>query len=103
MKKLLFLLFIAISFSSIQAGNNTTGNREWNYNKGYYPKGNISPEQLPESIKKYLNKNYPDYSIMVCKRQNNGKYFVKVRYNNNNGYNRYRSLVFNSDGSVIKG
>ncbi len=69
---------------------------------GKYRKGTISPKELPKAIVKYLDKNYPDYTILLSKRKNNGSYFVKIRFAGDEHHPYYRSLVFDSEGRVIK-
>ncbi|EGK01340.1 hypothetical protein [Dysgonomonas gadei] len=103
MKKIALLVFMIISIGSVSAiGANMKGYGSGYPHKTYY-KGNISPEQLPETIKKYLDKNYPDHMIMVSKRKGNGKYFIKIRFGGNGYHSYYRSLVFDHKGSLIKG
>ena len=100
MKRLLLFAFIALSLAQVSA-HADFGNR---YKNGRYAnKGNISSSQLPKSITKYLNKNYPDHVIMVSKLKGNGYYYVKIRYNNDGQRPYYRSLVFDNNGSVVKG
>ncbi len=96
------LLGASLCSGIVTAGNNIdyiAGKRYGNY----YYKGNIPSDELPKSIKKYLDKNYPNHDIIVSKRQNNGKYFVKIRFGGNNYRSYYRSLVFDYEGNVIKG
>ncbi len=104
MKKLLFWALLSITISTISAENNTIAKVEWSYGYPYKEyKGNIAPEKLPKSIQKYLNENYPDHSVIVSKRKGNGNYFVKIRFGGNQYRSYYRGLVFDSEGSVIKG
>lgn len=107
MKKILFTALLAICFSLINSSdlsagrkNKRTYNTEYSYN---HHKGNIHPDKLPKSIKKYLKETYPGHYVMVSKRKGNGNYFVKIRYGGNQHRQYYRSLVFAHDGSVIKG
>jgi len=106
MRKLFYIALFAISFSLV-GSSYTSINKGMEYHKnesfrrGY--KGNIHPDDLPKAIRKYLKNTYPDYYIMVSKRKGNGNYFVKIRYGKDQYRSYYRSLVFNHDGSVIKG
>lgn len=101
MKKLIFLLVIVFSLgSTCIAGNGK--NHRGEYSQSYY-KGNISSEQLPKAITKYLDKEYPDYAIIRSKKKNNGTYFVKIRFQRDRNHSYYRSLVFDHNGNVIKG
>ncbi|NDV97037.1 hypothetical protein D0T84_19310 [Dysgonomonas sp. 521] len=108
MKKLLLFILLAVSLPAIQATSNNIAEYKYNDGKGYpygrnYPKGNMSPKQLPAPILKYLNENYPGYSIIVSKRKGNGNYFVKIAFGSNQYRSYYRSLVFDHEGTVIKG
>lgn len=105
MKKLILFALFATGLSSISAVNENVYKYNYEFHKPYYKgqKGNISPESLPKSITKYLKKHYSDYEIIVSKRKNNGKYFVKIRFGGNNQHSYYRSLVFDHEGKVIKG
>jgi len=106
MKKFLFVFILAIianvsniSYASIkEAGHYGKG-----YPAGHYYKGNISPDKLPDTIKKYLKETYPDHYIIVSKKKGNGNYFVKIRYGGDKYRSYYRSLVFADNGSLIKG
>ncbi|MDH6304927.1 hypothetical protein M2459_001664 [Parabacteroides sp. PF5-5] len=104
MKKL--VLFVVMAFAldgACMADANTDYvHYKRNYGQTYY-KGYVSPKELPKAVIKYLDKHYPDYTIMISKRKGNGHYFVKIRFAGN-GYHAYhRSLVFDSEGRVIKG
>jgi len=116
MKKILFFALLAFALYSAQATSSstsaiTTTTYEYSNDTCYpygkygkqYPKGNISPKELPATTLKYLDENYPDHDIIVCKRKGNGNYFVKIRFGENQYRPYYRSLVFDSRGSVIKG
>lgn len=105
MKKIFTLLLVVagISTVSLTAKGSTDSNllqSEYNYRGN---KGNISADNLPEAVKEYLTRNYPSYTVMVAKKKNNGKYYVKIRYNENQGRPYYRSLVFDYNGDLIKG
>ncbi|MDR2916952.1 MAG: hypothetical protein LBV74_19335 [Tannerella sp.] len=105
MKKFLFLALVAMSLNASATSGKVNGNdriHKYEYHKPYF-KGNISPENLPQMITKYLKKNYPNYEVMVSKKKNNGNYFVKIRYQGNHSHSYYRSLVFNNNGKLIKG
>lgn len=72
------------------------------YKRGYY-KGNVSPENLPSSITRYLKKHYSDYEIVISKRKGNDYYYLKIAYGGNAYRSYYRSLVFDENGDVVKG
>lgn len=101
MKKLIFFVLIIFSLSSVCLVNADAINHKREYYRYY--KGNYSPEKLPKAIIKYLEKEYPDYEIIVSKKKNNGVYFIKIRFGGNMYRSYYRSLVFDYDGRVIKG
>ena len=112
MKKCIFLVLAFMSLNSVYATNEKVGENVSSYNYEYhkpysqeksYAKGNISPESLPKAITQYLKKNYRDYEIIVSKKKNNGKYFVKIRYDAGYSHPYYRSLVFDQNGKAIKG
>lgn len=100
MKKIIYLVLIAMSLGTVQMAN--AGDKKHRYEHHGYQKGNISPDDLPRAIKKYIQEKYPDCTILVSKRKGNGDYFVKVRYDGNRHRPYYRSLVFDHAGKLIK-
>lgn len=104
MKKLVLAIALIFSLSLVCTKLQAEGrNQEYKYENRSYRKGNIAIDDLPSNTIKYLDKNYPDYFIMVAKRKGNGYYFVKIRFNNDNRRPYYRSLVFDTKGNVVKG
>jgi len=103
MKKMILSILMVVSICSLKAAPDRIGYGSTEMSPRTYYKGNISPESLPEPIMKYLEKNYPDYTIVVSKRKGNGNYYVKIRFKGNNYRQYHRSLVFDSSGKVIKG
>jgi hypothetical protein len=107
MKKLIVLTLLAASFTTMYAESSLMSNNtiEQNLGRRYYRgyKGNVSSKDLPSEIRRYLDKHYPDYELVVSKRKGNGYYYVKIRYNHDSYRPYYRSLVFDEDGRVVKG
>lgn len=109
MKKLFLLVLVLVSFNPVWAeGRSVTDYTMYSYSGKYYKgnryqKGNLSPEQLPNNVKKYLKEYYPEHSILVCKKKGDGYYFVKIQYPGERSYYYYRSLVFDTKGKVVKG
>jgi len=101
MRKIVYLVLIAMSFGTVQLAN--AGDKKYRYEHSKNQKGNISPEDLPRTAKKYIQEKYPDCTILVSKRKGNGNYYVKVRYEGNQYRPYYRSLVFDHAGKLIKG
>lgn len=103
MKKLLFIVLLAVGITSINASNDyaLTSKAELG-NRNYY-QGNFSVNDLPKSIIKYLEQNYSGYSIMICKRKGDGYYYLKISYPGNQYRRFYRNLVFDYNGNVVKG
>ncbi|WFE86907.1 MULTISPECIES: hypothetical protein [Parabacteroides] len=101
MRKLIFFMLVIFSLNGISEASVSRIDYRYEH-AGKYRKGNISPKELPKAIVKYLEKNYPDYTILLSKRKNNGNYFVKIRFDGDGHHPYYRSLVFDSEGRVIK-
>lgn len=101
MRTFIFLALMMFGLNGIcEASVRKTDYRYENIEK--YHKGNIFPKELPKATIKYLRENYPNYTILISKRKNNGNYFVKIRFDGDGHYPYYRSLVFDSKGHIIK-
>ncbi len=104
MKKLVLAIALIFGLSLVCTELQAKGRGQgYRYENRSYRKGNIAIDDLPSNVIKYLDKNYPDYFIMVAKRKGNGYYFVKIRSNNDYKRSYYRSLVFDTEGRVVKG
>lgn len=108
MKKMLLIGLLITGFATTYASsafvsdNTLELNQGRRYKRGYY-KGNVSSEDLPSSITRYLQKHYSDYEIVISKRKGNGYYYLKIAYGGNSYRSYYRSLVFDHNGDVVKG
>jgi len=107
MKKLIVIsVMLMVMGSSYAMAENRGPSGKISYRNEYVNgnryKGNIAPEDLPKPIKEYLKEHYPDHTIIVSKRQGNHKYFVKIRYGENQYRKYYRSLVFDNEGKPVK-
>lgn len=65
-----------------------------------------SVTDTPKFVKSYVDKNYPNATIIFTKkevRSDKTVYVAKITYDNNYGNRRYRTFVFSENGSLIKG
>lgn len=68
-------------------------------------KEDILIKDIPANIVQYINQNYKDAQILGANKrvQNQStSYSVGVRFTNNQGYERHRNIIFDSNGNVIK-
>lgn len=68
-------------------------------------KEDILIKDIPSFATSYIDKNYKGSEILGAnKKIENGatRYSVGIRFQNNDGYERHRNIVFDSKGNVIK-
>lgn len=104
MKNFLLIVLFVIGSVSVFGANNSIYFSEVKMEQGrrrHCPKNNVNPKDLPASIIQYVEKNYPDYSIILSKRNGDGYYYLKINDGKDRCNSRYRSLVFDNKGKVV--
>lgn len=100
--KLIITIALLLALSSLNATNNRRHNRNNLTERSDTKSKDIKVEELPESVRKYIESHYSKPSILVTRLNDNGNYYVRISYDVNRPYPYYRSLVFSPKGEIIK-